>query len=419
MRKGFLIGLVLALVGVLATSAAGAPAQTPGVTSKNVVIGATMPLTGPASPYATIATAMKAYFSYVNARKAPDGKRGVFGRQIVFKVYDDVYNPAQTVQLTRRLIEEDNVFAIVGSLGTEHNEAIRPYLNSKKVPQILNATGADTWGRDAAKYPWTRGWQPSYVWEGQIYGQAIARNSPNAKIAVLYQNDSFGDDNVEGLEAGLGAKKSNIVAKESFEVTAPDVRSQMAKLRASGASILVVIATPRQVAQALVLARALGWNPPVIYISSVGSTATVMAGAQAAGAGPLVNNSYTTQYLKDPASPVWNEDPGMKLYREVMTKYFPNGSNQQIQANALNLYGVAAAHAFVQLLENAGQNPTRDSLMKAFNDWRQVNPFLLPGNLQVTNEKSQLPVKCEHLAKYTDGVWVRVSRLKCDTSAAT
>jgi branched-chain amino acid transport system substrate-binding protein len=417
MRKGLLFGLVVALAGVLAATAASAPSQaTPGVTAKNVTIGATLPLTGPASAYGTIATAMKAYFSYVNARKGPDGKRGVLGRQIVFKVYDDGYNPANTVQLVRRLVEQDNVFAIVGALGTEHNEAIRPYLNSKKVPQILNATGAATWGKDWKRYPWTRGWQPSYEFEGKLYGQAIARNSPNAKIAVLYQNDSFGKDNLNGLEAGLGAKKSNIVASEAYEVTAADVRSQMAKLRASGASILVIFATPRATAQAYVLARALGWNPPVIYTTSVSSATTILQQAQAAGAGPLVNNSYTVQYAKDPASPAWNDDAGMKLYREIMAKYFPNGSNAAVQANALNYYGVAAAHAFVQLLEQAGRSPTRDSLMKAISSWKQANPFLLPGNLQVTNDKSQLPVKCEQLAKFTDGVWVRVSRLKCDTA---
>jgi branched-chain amino acid transport system substrate-binding protein len=415
MRKGFLIALVL--TGVLAASAAGAPSQTPGVTSKNVTIGATLPLTGPASAYGTIATAMKAYFSYVNARKGPDGKRGVGGRQIVFKVYDDQYNPAQTVQLTRQLVEQDKVFAIVGALGTEHNEAIRPYLNSKKVPQILNATGAATWGKDWEKYPWTRGWQPSYEWEGRIYGQAIARNSPNAKIAVLYQNDSFGKDNLNGLEAGLGGKKSNIVATEAYEVTAPDVRSQMAKLRASGASILVIFATPRATVQAYVLARVLGWNPPVIYTTSVSSADTIVTQAQAAGAGSLVNNTYTVQYLKDAASPLWQNDAAMKLYRDIMSKYFPNGSNAAVQANGLNYYGVAVAHAFVQLLEKAGSNPTRDSLMKAISDWKQVNPFLLPGNLQLTNEKNQLPVRCERIAKFTDGTYVPVSKLKCDTAA--
>ena len=194
---------------------------------------------------------MKAYFSYINARKGADGKRGVFGRQIVFNYLDDGYNPANSVQLTRQLVEQDKVFAVVGSLGTEVNLAIRPYLNAKKVPQLLNATGATTWGRDWKKYPWTTGWQPDYELEGRIYGQAIARNSPSAKIAVLYQNDDYGKDYLRGLEAGLGGKTSNIVGKEAYEVTAPDVESQVAKLRASGATVFVIFATPKFTIQSL------------------------------------------------------------------------------------------------------------------------------------------------------------------------
>ena len=215
MRKVVVLAAaVVAALGVTASSATSAASET-GVTARTIVIGGTFPLTGPASLYATIAPSMKAYFSYINARKGPDGKRGIYGRQIVFNIYDDGYNPAQTVQQTRKLVEQDKVFAVVGSLGTEQNEAIRPYLNAQKVPQILNATGASTWGKDAKQYPWTGGWQPDYEYEARIYGTAIARNSPNAKIAVLYQNDSFGQDNRRGLKAGLGAKASNIVGEEA------------------------------------------------------------------------------------------------------------------------------------------------------------------------------------------------------------
>ena len=258
MRRVMLIAV--ALVAALGLTASTATAET-GITAKNVTIGGTFPLTGPASAYAPIPVAMKAYFSYINTRKGADGKRGVFGRQIVFKYLDDGYNPANSVQLTRQLVEQDNVFAIVGSLGTEVNLAIRPYLNAKKVPQLLNATGASTWGRDWKKYPWTTGWQPDYVLEGTIYGQAIARNSPSAKIAVLYQNDDYGKDYLQGLETGLGGKTSNIVGKESYEVSAPDVKSQIAKLRATGATVFVILATPKFTVQSYVIAKALGWTP--------------------------------------------------------------------------------------------------------------------------------------------------------------
>ena len=221
MKKVLLLAAALVLTLSITASSAISSASETGITNRTIVIGGTFPLTGPASLYAVIPPSMKAYFSYINARKGPDGRRGVYGRQIVFKYYDDGYNPANSVQLTRKLVEDDKVFAVIGSLGTEVNLAIRPYLNARKVPQLLNATGASAWGADSKKYPWTGGWQPDYAYEGQIYGQAIAHNSPNAKIAVLRQNDSYGDDYMRGLKTGLGGKTSNIVADESYEVTAP------------------------------------------------------------------------------------------------------------------------------------------------------------------------------------------------------
>ncbi len=410
MRRVSLI--VLALVATLGVTAPAATAET-GITAKTVTIGGTFPLTGAASGYAPIPVAMKAYFSYVNARRGPDGRRGVNGRQIAFTIYDDGYNPAQTVQLTRKLVEQDKVFAVVGSLGTEHNLAIRPYLNQKKVPQMLNATGASFWGADWKKYPWTTGWQPSYELEGMFYGQAIARNSPNAKIAVLYQNDDYGADYLRGLEKGLGAKSSNIVGKEAYEVTAADPRSQIAKLRATGATVFVILATPKFTILSYPIARALGWNPAVIYANSVSATDTFLTTAQKAGGGALVNNTFTVQYAKDPASPAWANDVGMKLYRKVMSTYYPKGSEPAVQANALNLYGVAVAHAFVQLLEKAGKNPTRQGLIDAFRHWNDANPFLLPGNRQKTSSTNQFPIRCVKIVKFTDGTFRPVSALKC------
>jgi branched-chain amino acid transport system substrate-binding protein len=417
MRKGLLIGLALA--GVLALTATGGTAATsqatPGVTAKNITIGSTFPLTGPASSYGVIPGAMKAYFSYVNKRKGPDGKRGVYGRQIIFKVYDDGYNPANSVQLTRRLVEQDKVFAVVGQLGTEVNVAVQPYLNQAKVPHVLVSSGASTWYRDFKEFPWTGGWQPDYEFESRLYGQAIARNSPNAKIAILYQNDDYGKDYVRGLKAGLGAKASNIVGEESFEVTATDVRSQVAKLRSTGATIFAIFATPRFTGQAYVFARLTGWNPPVIYTNSVSATDTILTAARAGGAGDLVNNTYSVQYLKDPANPKWDSDAGMKLYKQVMSTYAPSS----LVTNGLNYYGVAVAHAFVQLLYKAGRNPTRDSLMKAYRTWNEANIFALPGNKQVTKGDDQVPIACDQIVKFTDGTFRSVSRLKCASPSAS
>ncbi len=408
MRRFVTCGVVLFALAGLSVPALAAHEATPGITPKIVTIGGTFPLTGPASLYAPIPAAMKAYFSYVNARRGPDGRRGVFGRQINFVYLDDGYNPANTVQLTRQLVEQTKVFAIVGTLGTEPNLAIRPYLNRNKVPQILVATGATTWGRDWKKYPWTGGWQPDYELEARIYGQSIARNAGKQKIAVLYQNDDYGNDYLRGLKAGLGSKASNIVAAEPYEVTASDVRSQVAKLRASGATVFCIFATPKFTIQAYVIAKALGWSPPVIYTNSVSATANFLTLAQRSGAGTLVNNTYTVQYAKDPASPRWAEDPAMKLYRQVLARYAP----QLKPDDALNLYGVAVAEAFVELLQKAGPNPTREGLMKAYRNWDQANPFLIPGNRQHTDAKNQFPIRGEVIVKFGDGVFTPVSGLK-------
>jgi branched-chain amino acid transport system substrate-binding protein len=412
MKKVALLAAALVVaLGVTASSATSAASET-GITNRTITIGGTFPLTGPASPYGIIPASMKAYFSYINSRKGPDGRRGIYGRQIVFKYYDDGYNPANSVQLTRKLVEEDKVFAVVGSLGTEVNLAIRPYLNARKVPQMLVATGATVFS-EADKYPWTGGWQPNYEYEGRLYGQAIARNSPNAKIAVLYQNDSFGQDNLRGLRAGLGGKASNIVGLESYEIGAVDVRSQMAKLRATGATILVIFAIPPYGISAYPIANALRWSPAVIYATSVVATDAFLTAAKNGGGGELVDRTFTVHYGKDPASPSWDNDSAMKLYKQVMAKYYPSGR----VTDALNYYGVTVAHAFTQLMYKAGRNPTRASLMRAFRTWNEPNPFLLPGNRQRTNGSDQQPVGCERIMRYQGGTFTPVSKLKCQGAA--
>ncbi len=213
------VGLVAALA-LTVPGAFGGAAQTPGVTAKTITIGGTFPLTGPAAAYAPIPVGMKAYFSYINARRGPDGKRGVMGRQIVWKFYDDAYNPANTVQLTRRLVEQDKVFATVGQLGTEQVLAARAYLNQAKVPQALVSTGASYWGTQCKEFPWTIGWQPDYIAEGRLYGLHIKANQRGKKIAILYQNDDYGKDYLYGLRARSASSTPtpNIVAQEAVEV---------------------------------------------------------------------------------------------------------------------------------------------------------------------------------------------------------
>ncbi len=402
------VGLVAALA-LTVPGAFGGAAQTPGVTSKSVTIGGTFPLTGPAAAYAPIALGMKAYFSYINARRGPDGKRGVGGRQIIWKYYDDGYNPANTVQLTRRLVEQDKVFATVGQLGTEHNLAVRSYLNQAKVPQTLVSTGASYWGLQGKEYPWTIGWQPDYIAEGRIYGQHIKANFNGKKIAVLYQNDDYGKDYLYGVRAALGKNyaDANIVAQEGFEVTATSVATQMTRIRASGATIFVLLATPTPTIRAYATGKALGFNPEQIYLNSVSATAAFLNIAVGAAGAPYVNGSLSVAYLKDPANPEWNNDAAMKLYRQIMAKYAPAANAN----NGLYLYGVAKAEAFVQALTAAGKNPTRASLMAALTTMNTTNKFALPGVKEKTGKSDRFVISQMQLIRYTHPDWKRQGKL--------
>ncbi len=403
------VGLVAALA-LTVPGAFGGAAQTPGVTAKTVTIGGTFPLTGPAAAYGPIPVGMKAYFSYINARRGTDGKRGVGGRQIVWKFYDDGYNPANTVQLTRRLVEQDKVFATVGQLGTEHNLAVRSYLNQAKVPQTLVSTGASYWGLQGKEYPWTIGWQPDYIAEGRIYGAHIKANHNGKKIAVLYQNDDYGKDYLLGVRSALGKTYSdaNIVAQEGFEVTATSVATQMTRIRASGATIFVLLATPTPTIRAYATGKALGFNPEQIYLNSVSATAAFLNVAVGAAGAPYVNGSLSVAYLKDPANPQWNNDAAMKLYRTIMAKYAPSANAN----NGLYLYGVAKAETFVQALYAAGKNPTRAGLMAAMLNLKSTtNKFALPGVVQKTSKTDRFVISQMQLIRYTHPDWNLQGRL--------
>lgn len=404
MRRVVLIALAVA--AALGVSAASATAET-GITPTAVTIGGTFPLTGPASGYAPIPSGMKAYFSYINSRRGPDGKRGVNGRQIVFKYYDDGYNPANTVQLTRKLVESDKVFAIVGQLGTEVCLSVRPYLNQAKVPQVLVSTGATEFGTEGAQYPWTIGWQPDYVAEGRIYGQNIAKFQPDQKIGVLYQDDDYGKDYLSGFKSGLGAATANIVSEQPYDVTAADVKSQVAKLKASGASVFVILATPKFTIQSYAYAKALGWKPSQIYVNSVSATDAFMTTAAKAAGTDFVNGSVSVNYIKDPANPKWDNDPGMILYNKLMAKYAP-GANAKDQ---LNLYGFAKAETFVQALYKAGKSPTRASFMKALLSMNSANQFALPGVVQKTGAGDRFIISQVRLIRYTNGTWAEIGPL--------
>jgi branched-chain amino acid transport system substrate-binding protein len=382
------------------TKVASSSVATPGVTKTQIVIGGTFPLTGIASLYAPIPRGMEAYFNYVNATKGPDGKKGIRGRKIVWKFYDDVYNPAQTVQLTNKLILEDGIFADVGALGTEHNQAIRPLLNQRKIPQILVSTGASFWGLQGKEFPWTIGWQPDYIAEGRSYGQWIAKNAPNAKIAIFTQNDDYGKDYLRGLKIGLAKKKSLIVSEQTYEVTDASYGSQIAREKASGADTWVLLTTPTPTVRAIATAKALNWKPNTLVINSVSAIDVVMAAAiQRAGA-DFVAGAISTVYLKNPANPEYANDKQVKLYKSIMARFGPAGADVN---NANFYYGVAKAYDVVKLLRNAGKNPTRASLMRAVHHMNWVNPYAIKGVKVKTSETDWFPISQVRLTRFTNG----------------
>jgi branched-chain amino acid transport system substrate-binding protein len=379
---------------VLATVAAGAASET-GVTSSQVVIGGTTPLSGPASAYQSVAKGAAAYFRYVNAHG------GVNKRKIKYIYKDDGYDPSKTVDKTRELVQQDKVFAIFNSLGTEHNLATRAYLNALKIPQLFVASGATTFGTNYKQYPWTIGYQPNYRAEGTIYGRYVAKTNPKARIGVLYQNDDYGKDLLAGLRNGLGKKAKLIKSKQSYDVTDDQVQSQVARLKAAKVNTLMLFATPKFAIQMYVYANKLGWRPRV-YVNAVSSAANIMGLATAGTSKKQTEGSLSIVFLKDPTDPHWKTDPGVKLYRTIMKRY-KGGNPNDVYA----VYRMSAAHTFVAALKKAGKNPTRQSIMRAATSLNVKNdPFLLPGMAVHTSKTDHFPLDQAKLQRYHNGHWV-------------
>lgn len=382
---------VTAVAVVASTAFAAGSAGTPGVTAKTITIGGTFPLTGAAQLYGVIPKAENAYFQYVNAHG------GVNGRKIVFKYYDDGYNPAQTVPLTKKLVQQDHVFAVYGSLGTAPILATRDYLNKLGVPQVLVATGDSYWATQYKKYPWTIGFQPDYPGESKVYGEFIRNKVPQAKIGILMQDDAYGQNYYDGLLAGLGDAKSKIVDVEKYDATATDVSQQVVKLKASGANVFALFALPTQTITALVVATKVGWHPTT-FINNVSGSPLFMALAQKSGAD--IQGDITATYVYDVVNNP--NTPTAKLYKSILATYDkgadPTDSN--------NIYGVANAWTFVQALKMAGPNPTRKGLMKALTSMKNVvDPFLYPGIKINTSPTDHFLIDQQILQQYKGQAW--------------
>ena len=382
------------LAAALASPAALAQKKyDPGASDKAIKIGNTNPYSGPASAYGTIGKSIGAYWKMVNEQG------GVNGRKIEWISYDDGYSPPKTVEMARKLVEQDQVLFLFQTLGTPSNTAIHKYMNSKKVPQAFVATGATKWN-DPRNFPWTMGWQPNYQTEGRIYAEHILKNNPKAKIGVLYQNDDYGKDYLKGFKDGLGAKASMIVKEVSYEVADPTVDSQIVQLQASGADTFFNITTPKFAAQAIRKAYDTGWKP-MHYLNNVG--ASVGTALKPAGLDKSVG-LISTAYYKDQLDPQWKDDPAVKEWEAFMRKYYPEGS--LIQAE--NMYGYTVAQTLHQVLKQAGDNLTRANIMKQAASLKDFRPdTMLPGIRMNTSANDYAPIESEQLVRFDGEKWQR------------
>lgn len=387
------IGIAL-LAGVAAALAASA--SDPGVTPTSVVLGTTAPLTGPSSAYASAARGAEAYFRYQN------GRGGVAGRQIGYRVVDDAFDPAQTLRATRELVEQERVFAIVSPLGTQTGMATRDYLKEQGVPQLFVASGAVTFGDDAQDYPGTIGFQPSSLAEGVVYGRYLARTRPGSRVAVLFQDDDLGKDLLTGLRRGLARSKVKVVAAQPVETTAVDVGAQVAKLRSSGADVLALFTTRPLAAQGYLAAGKLGWKPKLTLLSFVAAAAGTMTQVVESGQAKAAAGAISIAFVKEPTDPKWRNDATMKLYRSIMKRFAPTAN----AGDALHVYGMAVAWTTIELLRKLGKSPTRSALTKAVSGMNvQKNPFLLPGIAIKTGTDDHFPVEQMVLQRWSGGSW--------------
>jgi len=389
------VGLAVALA---AAPSLAAGKKFPGVTDTEIRIGNTVPYSGNASAYGTNGRAQAAFFAMIN------DQGGINGRKINFISLDDGYSPPKTVELTRQLVERDNVLLIFAGLGTAPNTAVQKYMNQRKVPQLFVATGASKWG-DPKHFPWTMGWQPDYHTEGALYAKQILRESPNAKIGILMQNDDMGRDYVGGMREGLGEKAEKmIVATASYEVTDPTVDSQVIQLKNSGADVFFNVTTPKFAAQAIKKAAEIGWKPTQYLVNVSASIGAVIKPAGFDAAQGII----TAMYIKDVTDESWNSSPDFKAWKEWMAKYQPN-ANPMESANAT---GYANAWTLTYVLKKCGDDLSRENVMRQAASLKDVEvPMLLPGIKLNTSPTDFYPIQSVQLARIDGEHWKRFGDL--------
>ena len=380
---------------LLAASGSSALAQKKydtGATDTEIKIGNIAPYSGPASAWSVVARTDAAYFKKINA------EGGINGRKITFISYDDGYSPPKAVEQARKLVESDEVLLIFASLGTADNTAIQKYMNAKRVPQLFVASGATKWN-DPQNFPWTMGWQPNYQSEARIYAKYILKQKPDARIAVLYQNDDYGKDYLKGLRDGLGDRAASmIVAEDAYEVAEPTIDSHVVKMKSLNADVFVNVTAPKFAAQAIRKAAEIAWKP-LHFLASVSTS----VGAVIKPAGPEnAEGIISVAYLMDALDPQWKDDPGMKAFVEFLTKDFPEGD----RADGLVMNGFNAAQTLVRVLKQCGDNLTRENVMKqaaSLSGFRTTN--LLPGITINTSPIDFAPIKQVQLRRFKGETW--------------
>jgi branched-chain amino acid transport system substrate-binding protein len=385
----------LALAGLLAVSiAATATAQKkydPGATDTEIKIGNIMPYSGPASAYATIGKTEEAYFKKLNS------EGGINGRKIAFISYDDGYSPPKTVEQARKLVESDEVLLIFNPLGTANNTAIQKYMNTKKVPQLFVSTGAAKWN-DPKNFPWTMGWQPNYQTEARIYATYILKNHPGKTIGIFYQNDDFGKDYLIGLREGLGDQAGKLVVVESsYETSTPTVDSQIVQIKSANPDIFINISTPKFAAQAIKKIGELKWKPVHFLTNVSGSIGGVMKPAGYDNDQGILS----TAYLKDPKDPQWKDDPAMNEWRAFMTKWYPEGD--QDDASTVFAYGVAKG--LEQVLRQCKDDLTRENVMKQATNLNFEIGIYLPGTRIKTGPTDFAPLEQLQMMRFKGESW--------------
>jgi branched-chain amino acid transport system substrate-binding protein len=363
----------------------------PGIDDDSIKLGGSYPFSGPASAYRSIAVGARAHFKSVNA------EGGVDGRKIGFTMLDDAYEPPRAVQNARRLIQQEEVFALFNTLGTPNNAAIWDFVNEQEVPHLYVATGASLWGADIESHPWTTGWQPDYVTESQVYADYLEKEKPQAKVAVLYQNDAFGEDLLNGFKEAVKGTDIEIVAEESYEVTDPTVSSQMSKLASSDADTFLNITTPKFSAQAIAAQAKLGWKVLHILNNVGASKKLVLEPVGLENAQGIVSTSY----FMDPEDPQWADDPAMVEYKQALERFEPRADPE----DPFHVYGWAVANTMVRALEGM-EEPTRDALMDSVRNMDEEIPILLPGiEVKMDGSNDTYPIEAMQIMRFEGENW--------------